>query len=517
MAGRPVNTLDMLQRTIALVQRSLRVDSRDIRPHLFRMALHGIFIATLIMMQMDNGWRSAPGRSLLGWLVTYDYLFITFAAATFFATAISEEREQQTLGLLQMAGVGPLALLLGKWFPRLWSGILLLLVQLPFTLLCVTLGGVMWNQVMALFACLLAHLLLVSSIALVCSVWSRTSSAACGWATFTIVALHLGIWIGSSILNAPTPPVPTAWLDHFLGANRLFRIMEIAFDEPILSYQVWSNLLASLLLSGIAWLTFAQVQEQQEHGVSPVARVDLGAGLLLARVQRRVWQRSPLVWQGYFQVAGGPMYLVGRLGVYFLIAMVFLAWVGSWGTRIDSEELAVILIMWGIFALIWEGAYVAAQLFRGEIAGQTWSTLCLLPKSLPEIAYPRLLGSLAALLPAIGCIGFGLLLVLEDAVDVLDEDEFWMVLFYFSAQVVLGWHLTTIFSITIDWSAWPISIFLATVVVVLGNVCLLACIESSSSRSGEEVLAWMVGMATWGVSGAVHVLIGTRLTARLGE
>ncbi|MCA9089926.1 MAG: ABC transporter permease subunit [Planctomycetaceae bacterium] len=503
----------MLQRTIALVQRSLRVDSRDIRPHLFRMALPGIFIVTLIMMQMDNGLRSAPGRSLLGWLVTYDYLFITFAAATFFATAISEEREQQTLGLLQMAGVGPLALLLGKWFPRLWSGILLLLVQLPFTLLCVTLGGVMWNQVMALFACLLAHLLLVSSIALVCSVWSRTSSAACGWATFTIVAMHLGVWIGSSLLNAPTPPVPTAWLDHFLGANRLFRIMEIAFDEPILSYQVWSNLGVSLMLSGIAWGTFALVQEKQEFAASPAARKVDGS----PRVSRRAWQWSPLIWQGFYQVVGGPMYLVGRMIVHFLTVMALLMWMSSWGGTIDSEEFAGVLIFWGVFAWVCEGAYVASQVFRGEIAGQTWSTLCLLPRSLPEIAYPRLLGALTALVPAIGCIGFGLWLVLDDFVDVLDEDEFWMILFYFSAQVVLGWHLTTLFSITIDWSAWPISIFLATVVVVLANICLMVCIETAATGSGEQALVWLVGMATYGASGVVHVLIGSRLTSRLGE
>ena len=35
------------------------------------------------------------------------------------ANAITEEKEEQTLGLLKMAGIGPLAMLTGKWLPRM--------------------------------------------------------------------------------------------------------------------------------------------------------------------------------------------------------------------------------------------------------------------------------------------------------------------------------------------------------------------------------------------------------------
>ncbi|MCA9080577.1 MAG: ABC transporter permease subunit [Planctomycetaceae bacterium] len=505
----------MLQRTFALVQRSLRVDCRDIRPHLFRMGLPAIFIITLMLMQADRQLQSAPGRDLMGWLALYDYIFVTFAAATFFATAIVEEREQQTLGLLRMAGVGPLTLLGGKWLPRMWSGILLLVVQIPFTMLCITLGGVMWHQVYAMFVCLLAYLLMVGGIALLCSVLSRSISAACGWTTAIIVLLHVGVWMIAYTFSWGPRGWKMDWLAEFLGANRLFTIFEVSFAESAWSYQVWTNLAVGAILIGASVLAFHLLQDRQDDEAGRGLLATLTGDSRTRKHHNRAWASAPLFWQGMQQVAGGPIFLVGRMFFHLFVVMVLLAWMSSFRNRIDEDEIAGVMIAWGIFAFVLEGAYLAAQVFRIEIANQTWSTLCMLPKSLSEIVYPRLGGASLALLPTASLVAMGILIELRDFVRALDDDEFWLVLFFFSSLIALGWHLTTLFSITIDWSAWPISIFLATVVVILGGFFSIFMVDAMTSGN-EEPFVWFLGFCNWMLVAVIHAVILERLRARLG-
>ena len=62
---------------------------------------------------------------------------------------------------------------LGKSTSRLLGAILLLLVQLPFTLLAITLGGVTLNQVIAAYFSLMAYMVLLANVGLLCSVIKR--------------------------------------------------------------------------------------------------------------------------------------------------------------------------------------------------------------------------------------------------------------------------------------------------------------------------------------------------------
>ena len=48
-----------------------------------------------------------------------------------------------------MAGISPIGILLGKTSPRLIAATMILSVQLPFTFLAITLGGVLTNQILA--------------------------------------------------------------------------------------------------------------------------------------------------------------------------------------------------------------------------------------------------------------------------------------------------------------------------------------------------------------------------------
>lgn len=104
------------------------------------------------------------GTELFSSIAWLNLLFITCAGAGYFSTAITEEKEEETLGLLQMAGLNHIGILLGKSTSRLIQVMLLLVVQFPFMLLAVTLGGVTTDQILAAYVSVLAFTVLLANL-----------------------------------------------------------------------------------------------------------------------------------------------------------------------------------------------------------------------------------------------------------------------------------------------------------------------------------------------------------------
>lgn len=107
----------MWPQTLALLVRSLRAEVRDVRIHLFRLAVVGIVVVILMTTMAGAIIVGAPGLRYFSLLARCNFWFITFAGASFFAACITEEREEGTLGLLKMAGLGPPSILAGKALP----------------------------------------------------------------------------------------------------------------------------------------------------------------------------------------------------------------------------------------------------------------------------------------------------------------------------------------------------------------------------------------------------------------
>ena len=184
----------MLHGAFALLNRSLRVDDRALRWHLFRLFFLAIIFYMLWMAQWQGLMFGAPGLMFFGQMAFLNFLFITLAAFSYFSSSITEEKEEETLGLLKMAGISPVVILLGKSTPRIITAMLLLSIQFPFTLLATTLGGVSLGQVFAVYWALLAYMVAVANLALFFSVISKRSGAA-GARTFVILLMFL--WLRS--------------------------------------------------------------------------------------------------------------------------------------------------------------------------------------------------------------------------------------------------------------------------------------------------------------------------------
>ena len=129
--------------TLALFSRSVREENRSRSPYIARFTL---IVIVFFFLYSAYSWysmsRGAPGLEFFRTLTVINSIFITLAGIAFFSTAITEEKEEGTLGLLRMTKLSPVAILLGKSTSRLFGACLLILAQLPFTLLAVSLGGV---------------------------------------------------------------------------------------------------------------------------------------------------------------------------------------------------------------------------------------------------------------------------------------------------------------------------------------------------------------------------------------
>lgn len=167
-----------MQGTWALTVRSLRQDNRLIRYHLLRFAVAG-FLAVLVLTMWLYGLRvESPGHDLLSMLAYGNLFAVTIVGGFLFAPTITDEKEEQTLGLLRMTRIGPSALILGKSIPKLVLISLILIVQMPLLFLTRTLGGVDWPLITNVYLLIFCQLIGVVSISMLASVVMRTSTGA---------------------------------------------------------------------------------------------------------------------------------------------------------------------------------------------------------------------------------------------------------------------------------------------------------------------------------------------------
>ena len=132
----------MIGPTFALFIRSLREDARAKFTPISRAALVLVILFFIAVNQRDFARQPAPGLTVFYMVMMVNLFGLVLGGITAFCSAITEEKEDDTLGLLRMTNLSPVAILFGKGISRLVSGALLIVAQLPFTILCVALGGV---------------------------------------------------------------------------------------------------------------------------------------------------------------------------------------------------------------------------------------------------------------------------------------------------------------------------------------------------------------------------------------
>jgi hypothetical protein len=492
----------MLHGILALTVRSLRSDERSVRMHLVRMA-----IAVLSFVMVSQAWSisfvmGAPGLYMFNHICHLNFFAIILAGTSYFATAISEEKEDMTLGLLKMAGVGPVAILLGKSIPRLAFAGMLLTLQLPFTMLAITLGGVSLGQVLAAYVALLAFLFAVSQFGLFVSTICTQTSRASTLASIAFVAYFFGPYLAMGLTEnfvslgylasggmvQQSLRASTGWLISTSVFQGLHSILATGFSASPIRWQAVSNIIAGLVFFGLAWLAFEPFSRNEKPASPPRGLLSMrigGRGLLGAG---RAWNSMALIWHAFNYSCGGKSLVIAKFIVYgALIGVV--VWTAMLGPRSQFRlaEIGAMVLSTMIVALAIETVVHASRLLYTEIKWRTLSSLVILPVSAGRIVLSKVLASLGALIPALSYLLVGFMCVATDRMavqhmrhsifDAMVEPAFW----YMISQYILLLHGIVIGSLYVKWGAAP----LAFVVIYFAN--FLAALLFLRTRSSNFV------------------------------
>lgn len=405
----------MFHGTLALLNRSIRGDALTRHAHLLRLAAVGIILLMLLGAHefAAKAQSGAPGLPFLYSLSNLGIALISLAAVGHFSTAITEEREAGTLGLLLLADLSPLSILLGKSTNRIFSAWLLLAAMFPFTLLSLTLGGLTVSQVAAVILALAGYLFLVANLSLLISVFSRKSGEAA-----TVTALLLVVWLGAPFL---VETLRTQLLSQrvivtgSLGNDRLKTLIAELRNCSILvdvaevcqsqanpgfpSEQVLVSLAGGLLCFGIAWLRFRRMVLVQDFASLPAEQRFSLRWTRTSRTSQRPWQAA-LAWKDFQFIAGGWGLLTAKsllLAAGIAVCLMFHQFVRN---AVALNALTFLRqALAGILAI--ELLACSTQLYQVERSGGTLTTLLLLPKSILRISCGKAAGCLLASIPTI--------------------------------------------------------------------------------------------------------------------
>lgn len=497
----------MCSAVFALLLRSLRVDARSRGPHLARVCLLIAIYFAIIQVQSTVAFFGAPGLRLFGSLVWLNVTFLTLMGIGAFSSTITEEKEEDSLGLLQMAGISRWGLLLGKMSGPLIQALLLVAVQYPITLLSVTFGGVSHVQVQAAYIALMGYLLMLAGVGTFCSTVSHNSRSASRLMVLLLAVYFAIPWAISPWLISPAAmglsPIARSVLGGLQSMSVFTQIstaLTTGRTESVWNIQAISNPLIGaigLLLS--SWL-FERCANRPR--IEPISR-----GLLARRSGRWRWfspgrpRTNALLWQGFHFSAGGVAGLLIRLSCY--VALFVACWVLNQGsTMLSSYEWFCILM---IYALPFDASLLVSRALQDEVRGQTIPSLIMLPRSVASTVYSKLAGALIGLAPGLMCMVFAVI-ASNILMSMLNSNGTGRsAIFYLWPTILLLPHLTAVISLTVRWGAVPLAIGALYALMMVEQVLLAMFFMWGLSSNTPEPLFAALGVVNLLLCIACHL------------
>lgn len=455
----------MFHGVLALFGRSLRTDARSFYVQLMRgLPILVVYISILFTLSSSSRF-GAPGLQMFRMLVWLNAIFAGLLSIGYFSTSISEEKEEDTLGLMQMAGISPLGILLGKVGGRVFQTLLLIAVQYPFTLLAVTMGGITPDQVWSAYVGVSACTFLFSGMGLLCSTVASRSRTASALMTLGIVA-YIGIpLMASEVVRylQSRGMLTTFWAGIFDGVHnsslyvRIGTILSSGFGESPCSVQVLTNIAGGIACYLLSWGVFGVCTQ------SPATERTTRGLLAHPRGMLRWFSpgrpgHHPFAWTGFYFVGGGIGGFLLRIAAYLLLVAIgsLIALIRGWGW---DSTFASLLQHVGTTLLALDVAILASRTVQEEVHGQTLQSLIMLPRPVSQVIYAKLGGALLVSLPGVAFLGLTLSFPhgLQNVNWYFNEHAGW----FFFAHFVLAPHLAMVLSMYMRWGIVPLSVGLA--------------------------------------------------------
>lgn len=453
--------------------------------HLLRAGMTAAILLLFYLQLMSYRMQSSSGGEFASLVLIACYWFVTIAGVFHFATAVTEEKEEQTLPLLRMTGAGPFSILLGKTGPRVTAISLFLMVGCPFLILAVSLGGVLTVGILSALFALLVYALTLSQMGALASVLSRNGKNAIAvtwlfWGALELNPLLVELAKGvtppgplNDFANGPLSNLPDYSLIYNLSST-LYTVSDAAavdagllataehYLSRLFSGRVCFQLILSAILFSMSWLGFDWFADR--HAI-PIAKN--------VRDRRKSSQRvysQAVAWKTYQHLTGGTFWLVIRIVVPpVLLYATFITGQLLDAGRIDWDMTHGIILSLGMLLFFINATRQCGQLLTSEMSQQTLASLVILPQSTGLLLLQMVTGLLPAIFAgASTMLVAGICISSREPIDnigtLLLEPGFYSV----GAAFVLILHLQVLFSTWFRYGAMP----LATFVVIASHILI---------------------------------------------
>jgi hypothetical protein len=382
----------------ALLLRSVRDDVRSRFTYVVRCLLVGLALFSMVTFNALWDGIGAGGKLLFGIILHVDLFILSIVGLTHFASAITEEKEADTLGLLRMTDLNGLAILMGKSSSRVIGAFLLIAAQLPFALVAVTFGGLHLRQVFAGFVLLLSFAFLTANVGLLASTLCRRSSTASLLTGLLLAIFAFGPAVftfkGSTGLALWKEATPFAWREDILSTG---------FAGPIAGWPCAVHFLIGMLAFLLAWALFNRCSDAAPE--APAQRLARGRGA--ARTRSRA-PMNAIHWKDFHYVSGGRAATVIKgLVVAALVVLAFKFMRQPW-RKSEFYCLGLSLAFPSAVLLGISFSIDASRIFTTERRNRTMSSLLGLPMPVSRVVWEKVFGCLRTSLIPIFCLCAGL-------------------------------------------------------------------------------------------------------------
>ena len=167
----------MLNAPLALIYRELLLMPRRRFFYWKRVgfvALLSLIIASSASGNLDSAWL---GLKVFTTLTIAVFVAIGLIAPSSAATVVSREKELHTLELLLLTDLSPLEIIISKFFAQIFYLLISGLSCLPLLMICIGMGGISAEQILAAVAITLAFLLLATAIGIFVATQEKGNNA----------------------------------------------------------------------------------------------------------------------------------------------------------------------------------------------------------------------------------------------------------------------------------------------------------------------------------------------------
>ena len=197
----------------------------------------GWAVFAAMVSSTSNLYGPAPnyGPTLFEYLVIFQMVLLAFITPALTASAISSEREHQTIDLLFVTLIPPFSIIWGKLLASISFVLLLLLISVPIFSLVFLFGGIELDQVLDAFIVTAVTALTLGTLGIAFSTWlKRTLPATVAAYAAAFVLLAGGLVYGQLFPTEFDPnstPVPAPPVVSYLGP--IVPLLTIATNAPV--------------------------------------------------------------------------------------------------------------------------------------------------------------------------------------------------------------------------------------------------------------------------------------------